>query len=845
MLQIIKDLNSEWFLGCSEDQPLYKCLENAELKKHKFIVAYDYFVEGMNRPTKVYGSYKNSKIFYRSTNTIEDVQRCFYVIIPENTKCCLFSDLEWDISWKSIDEIKYKFIQIVSKTLKQKSEIEVQVDDFLICNASVENKGSLHVHLPNVCFNDISEQQKFFNAVYEELDDDWFFIDESDKSYILKTFIDFGVYNKNRQIRLPYSSKMNKNGVGVRPLIPEDEENFDFQQWTIVDLVDCNAEDAVDVSTYPSEISCNKRNVWSKELVQEVVDNLGLDVSVDTFRGKNLIPLRNKKSIRVCPINGEENKSDNAYLVIKDNKLHYYCHDENCKGQSKIIHQFEEERKVIIQKMLDECVFGSHSDCAKMFNYLYGDNIYVLDKKTIAFYHWNKDKLLWDLEPSETMIRLINQEIQTILLPEITRCFGKINDEEKYKERYKSLLKFKNNIGNTTFIQKVIKFYSSFDIDKEFESQKMNKTPYQLPIKNGNLIDLRTLEVRKRTKKDFWSIQCNVEYDPTLDLSKVHKFMDSITCNSAELKDYHRRFWGYLMTGEISDRSLHIFWGNGCNGKSSIVNIFKNIMGDTFSTSLSEDVMIGDKKSRGASPEMMDLLYSRCGVLPESDKKEKINSKRIKTITGDDDIKARHLYGHLMQFRTQCKTIFPTNYKPIIDVEDQAILDRLKLIPFSARFESTEENTKYIKNLQSNFLNEFFTWFCSGAKDWYGGQSLQPCQEMAEEMNKYIAEMDTVAEFVDDMFDIVSQSEYDQAPYKQVSNYRTERKNMYPAFLCWLSNNNIRDNNMSKKDLFRSLSKKYTCISKGHKFYYLLRLKNQDNDSDQPVVNEGSAALFL
>ncbi len=50
---------------------------------------------------------------------------------------------------------------------------------------------------------------------------------------------------------------------------------------------------------------------------------------------------------------------------------------------------------------------------------------------------------------------------------------------------------------------------------------------------------------------------------------------------------------------------------------------------------------------------MMDLLYSRCGSLPESDKKEELNAKRIKSITGDGEINARHLFGHAVKFKTQ------------------------------------------------------------------------------------------------------------------------------------------------------------------------------------------------
>ena len=837
-LKKINDLGANWYLGKSEDQPLITCLKDAKTLKHNFIVAYDYFQNGMTRPTKVYGSYKNSKKFYRHTRDIPVEQRCFYVVVPQDTGCCLFADLEWDLSWKSTEQIKEKFISVVGETLKI-SGVTLDTEEYLFANACEEssNKGSLHAHVPCIYFRNITEQQRFYNSVYQKLNkqsDEWFFIEESDKSYILKTFIDFGVYNKNRQIRLPYSSKMKSDGLGVRPLIPDNEDDFDFQQWTITDLDECDSE-AIGVSQFPSEIICGKRNVWSKELVQEVIDKLGLEVTVDTFKGNNLISLRNKKQIRICPIGGEENRSDNAYLVIRDNKLHYYCHDEGCRGQCRIIHEFKEDPRILEKKLTEECLNGSHANLARLFKHLYGNRIWVTCKQDRSFYHWNDETLLWELEPSETMVGLINNictQPLDRLAKQILRKLendGVVDKSEKSRleTRLKQTHKMITNLCSSPFLNNIIKFYMSFAINKDFESRIINKSTFELPILEGRIINLRTLETRPRIKSDFFSEVCPVRFlGPDADLQDVHKFMDSITCGSRDLKDYHRRLWGYMMTGEISDRSLHIFWGNGCNGKSSLVNIFKSVLNQTMVVSLSEDVMVNQKSSRGASPEMMDLLHARCGIMPESEKREKINSKRIKTITGNDDIKARHLFGHLVQFRTQCKTIWPTNHKPVIDVEDQAILDRLKLIPFLGRFKKTAENSAYIEHLTLNCRDKFFTWFCTGARDWFAGQELIPCKEMKEEMNKYIIECDVVAEFIDDMFDIVPAGDYESIGKLQKSQHRTERSIIYAMFTSWINDNNKRDDTMCKKDFYKTLTGKHTVkISKG-KYYFLLKEKS-------------------
>lgn len=385
------DFGTTWYLGKSETEPLTTCLLNAKSLKHKFIVAYDWFNDQTGTTTKIFGSYKNPKTFFKATKKIDPEERCFYVVVPEKVNCCLYADLEWSLDWKSPEEIKSKFIQVVSDT-SEIAGFQLDEEDFVFSNAceTATNKGSLHAHVPSIFFNNTEEQQRFFNAVKLQLDEtqDWTFIDETDKNYILKTFIDFGVYNKNRQMRLPYSSKRKKNcEFGQRPLIPENEDDFDITEWAIVDTSLCD-EEPVNVCKFPSEITCTKRTQFSKALVQGILDSQHLDVTVDTFKGSNLISLKNKTAMRTCPINGEENKTDNAYIVIRDNKLHYHCHDEGCKGQSKIIHEFTEECEVFAPEPPFKKYFWDYEKHKQVFKFKDEDGSFFW---TPEYYQWEKN----------------------------------------------------------------------------------------------------------------------------------------------------------------------------------------------------------------------------------------------------------------------------------------------------------------------------------------------------------------------------------------------------------------------------------------------------------------------
>lgn len=341
----IQAYNTNWFYGTSADmKPLHRCIEHAAESNHQLLIAMDVYLPRCDVLTKYFGSYASYKQFWNATKNVPYQDRCFYIITPGHTKCCLYGDLEWPYEWKTVDEIKVKFKEIVM-TVLETINISIRSKDFLFANASNQdtNKGSLHVHVPSVCFKNIVDQKKFFNRVKKQLTSNWDFIDETDKSYIQKTFIDFNVYNKNRQFRLPYSSKRSKKhkGHGVRPLLPEDENSFDISEWIITHTA--FSRHTAQVDSFSDTITCTKRNRWSKKLVQNIIDDSKLEVTIDTFVKGKFIGLRNKTKERKCRLSGAVHKSNNSYLLIKDNKLHYCCHSDKCKHRSKIIYEFESD----------------------------------------------------------------------------------------------------------------------------------------------------------------------------------------------------------------------------------------------------------------------------------------------------------------------------------------------------------------------------------------------------------------------------------------------------------------------------------------------------------------------
>ncbi len=486
--------------------------------------------------------------------------------------------------------------------------------------------------------------------------------------------------------------------------------------------------------------------------------------------------------------------------------LHYYAKTDSPDGYKDVMKSFRKDD-------IDDCIRGGQTDFGELFYKLRNETIKVVSQKSGAFYYWHETKLIWKLsETKDALMKLIADEIKPMLVEkgiELMKELASTIDEAQsssIKAYLAQVQKQITNLKSTTYLNNIVKFYiNSFDIDEEF-LKHMNKRKDALPIKNGMLIDLRTGELRKRTPEDKFSFELKVSYnsDEACKFENVLKFFKEITQNDEDMIQYYKRFWGYCLTGETSDRSLHVFWGEGKNGKSTLINICKKILGDYYSV-LDETVMTKTVVSRGPTPELVPLAKCRVATLPESEDGEKINSKRLKTITGDDMITYRDCHCPQTTCETQAKCIMPTNHKPKININDTAVVDRIKLVPFLARFDETPENVKYIQDIYDKHLDEFFTWYVLGAVEWYSGKTLTPVECMTKEKDEFINEQDTFKDFLEETFEpVITRQEYDTLLPALKINNRMPKSVCISMMLDYNLTTGVR---MSKPDITKSFQK--------------------------------------
>ncbi len=267
---------------------------------------------------------------------------------------------------------------------------------------------------------------------------------------------------------------------------------------------------------------------------------------------------------------------------------------------------------------------------------------------------------------------------------------------------------------------------------------------------------------------------------------------------------------GYALSGDVSEQCLFILWGTGANGKSTFLNVLTQLFGDYAISTPIETFM---KKNSEQSNDLARLKGARLVTTSEIEQGKQMSESLIKTVTGEDDLTARFLYGEYFSFKPTFKIFMATNHKPKIRGADNGIWRRIKMIPFTVTIPPEQRDKKLTDKLiaeNAGILN----WLIQGYAMWKKeGLGKEP-DAIREANEEYRMDMDSVGTFVNDCLEI-------DASLK----WRLHTKILYETYIKWCNKNNERV--MSQKWLGLRMSEKgfKRLSSNGQRFWLGLVVK--------------------
>jgi hypothetical protein len=212
---------------------------SSDSNKSAFFVGWDKDAE---KGSKLYGLYPDSMTFYKQLSQNVAEQRFGYELIPENTSCKLYMDIEWEGQEQDKYHVKIRnIIDQLRKHSKTTFNNETTLEIYVCCGSRQKDdkifKNSYHVVCPTIVFdrNHDGEMKNFMVGLCSGEDsNEWLYY--SDANGKKKCYIDLSVYTKNRLIRLPGCCK---KGSDV-PLVRISGDAFDPEDKMVSQYDDIN-----------------------------------------------------------------------------------------------------------------------------------------------------------------------------------------------------------------------------------------------------------------------------------------------------------------------------------------------------------------------------------------------------------------------------------------------------------------------------------------------------------------------------------------------------------------------------------------------------------------------------
>jgi len=273
-------------------------------------------------------------------------------------------------------------------------------------------------------------------------------------------------------------------------------------------------------------------------------------------------------------------------------------------------------------------------------------------------------------------------------------------------------------------------------------------SPMLLNCENGT-VDLRTGVLQDHSPDDLLTQVANVSFDPEAKCPKFLEFIDQIMGGDEELKKYLQMAIGYALTGDNSEQAFFIAYGDGQNGKSTLLNTIMELLGDYAIQGTTQTFLANVKRSSGPNPDIARLKGARLVLASEPDDGEKLSEGLVKQISGGERIAARHLHKDMIEFKPVCKFWLQTNHLPKISGSDEGIWRRVHVIPFSISIPEPERDMQMSQKLALE-LPGILNWAIEGCLAWQKEGKLTKPQAVIAAIANYREDSDGVGKFVED-----------------------------------------------------------------------------------------------
>jgi P4 family phage/plasmid primase-like protien len=312
------------------------------------------------------------------------------------------------------------------------------------------------------------------------------------------------------------------------------------------------------------------------------------------------------------------------------------------------------------------------------------------------------------------------------------------------------------------------------------DAKDLDNDPCLINCPNG-VVDLRTGKLMPHDPRYLMTRTTGVDFDFEADCPFWEMTLSEIFAGADcdDLIVFLQRAAGYTMSGLTKEEIFFLLWGDGRNGKGTIVESLMKALGD-YARTATMNLFLSSLNDSSKQFEVADLAGVRMVVAGEAAPGRSFDTAMLKAWTGGDERKGAHKHKPFFVYRAADTLWLLVNDKPVVRSWDAGFQERVRLIPFLNSF--TEEKGNLDKNRKQQLLDELpgiLAWCVRGAM-LYFRDGLPTPRAVKDAVAEYRSESSKVAEFLEQTYKLVRGS---SIPLSNVyARYRTwcERQGLEP-----------------------------------------------------------------
>jgi putative DNA primase/helicase len=415
---------------------------------------------------------------------------------------------------------------------------------------------------------------------------------------------------------------------------------------------------------------------------------------------------------------------------------------------------------------------------ARLHQITQGDIRYVIEMR--AWIWWNGTR--WEYDRGLVNLHRLTLEVAQTYVDKRNRLQREMEEPSTSPDQRKalklairSLDKWIAECRNRSRLEAMIALAQK---DQRFviSSTELDRHPELIGVGNG-VVCLRSGTLRADSKADFILRRSPVNFNPAASIDGIQKFIEEITAYPDGIEDgkvkarprpvlttYLKKVCGYTLTGLSREQLMFMLCGGGANGKSLLVDLLREVLGD-YCEVVQPEIILSAKtgsSAEQASPSTRKLAGARCAITSESKDGAQLDVAVVKRHTGDSKMTARGLHESPVTFDVTHKLILLTNHPPRVDHMDDAIKGRLHVIPFDMRWNrpGTVDPDPSLPDADKHLLSKLraesegiLKFFIEGAV-MYFAEGLAPPHEVATFTQGYISAQDTVKRWMTEQCEV-------------------------------------------------------------------------------------------